>query len=42
MINLNAYTHRFLAGLSAVTMSLTLFVGYFATPQAATFAGVLA
>ena len=38
----NTLSNRIFAGLSAVAMSLTLFVGYFATPQVATFAGVLA
>ena len=33
---------RIMAGLGAALFSLTLFVGTFATPQAATFAGVLA
>jgi len=33
---------RILAGFGAALFSLTLFVGAFATPQAATFAGVLA
>ncbi len=33
---------RILAGLGAVAMSLAVIVGTFATPHAATFAGVLA
>ncbi len=33
---------RILAGFGAITLTLTLFVGSFATPHAATFAGVLA
>lgn len=42
MFNLSETATRILAGFGAALFSLTLFVGTFATPQAATFAGVLA
>jgi len=42
MTDLSATATRLLAGIGAALFSLTLLVGTFATPQAATFAGVLA
>ena len=42
MTNLTENTVRILAGFGAALFSLTLIVGTFATPHAATFAGVLA
>lgn len=42
MTNLSETATRLLAGLGASLFSLTLMVGTFATPHAATFAGVLA
>ena len=42
MYDLSATATRLLAGFGAALFSLTLIVGSFATPQAATFAGVLA
>ena len=42
MNQLSKTATRILAGFGAALFSLTLIVGAFATPQAATFAGVLA
>lgn len=42
MSDLSNATTRILAGFGAALFSLTLLMGTFATPQAATFAGVLA
>ena len=42
MTAISETTTRILAGLGAIAMSLAVIVGSFATPHAATFAGVLA
>ena len=42
MTDLSNNATRLLAGFGAALFSLTLIVGAFATPHAATFAGVLA
>jgi len=42
MTNMSDTATRILAALGAAVFSLTLMVGSFATPHAATFAGVLA
>ncbi len=42
MTDYSQIKNRILAGFGALALSLTLLVGTFATPQAATFAGVLA
>lgn len=42
MTTTNDFTARLFAGFAAVAMTLTLLTGYFATPQAAAFTGILA
>lgn len=42
MTNISETATRIVAAIGAVVFSLTLMVGSFATPHAATFAGVLA
>ena len=42
MANLSSFAQRAAAAFGAVALSLTLLVSSFATPHAATFAGVLA
>ncbi|WP_267900636.1 hypothetical protein [Aurantiacibacter spongiae] len=42
MTNFNAVSTRILAGLGAVTMTLTLIVSSFANPHATTVVGILA